>query len=205
MADIKSILTVNIRQQFRGPFLAAVVVVLLTPVLYNVSALSRLASARPLEMVLVWIGAVLLTPICLPEQDRNIRDCVRVRKFNYYRLCIMRVIYSVITVFVIEGLFVAYMKFCECDVSVWHFAGGAASAFFFGCLGFFTAGITDNVIAGYMVQMIFYVMNYGLKEKLGVFFLFSMTFDSFYEKWWLLLFGVVLICMTFFGMRVRDK
>lgn len=204
--DLKRILAVNLKYQFKRPLLAAVVIVLLTPVFYNASALSYSASARPLELLLLWIGAALLTPVCLMESDNNIRDCIRVRRMNYYGICLMRIVYSVIALFVMEGLFVLYMKIGQCDVGVWHFIGGSASALFFGCLGFFTAGVTGNVIAGYMVQMIFYVMNYGLKDKIGVFYLFSMcTTGSFSEKWWLLLGSVVLMAGTFLGMRLRDR
>lgn len=203
--DLKRILTVNLRYQFKRPVLAALVVVLLVPVFYNVSALSYAASARPLELLLLWIGAALLTPLCLMESDENIRDCVRVRRMSYYTICLMRVLYSVIALLVMEGLFVIYMKIGQCDVTVWHFIGGSASALFFGCLGFFTAGVTGNVIAGYMIQMIFYVMNYGLKDKIGVFYLFSMSFGSFSEKWWLLFGSAVLIAGTFWGMRLRDR
>lgn len=203
--DLKRILTVNLKYQFKRPVLAALLVVLLVPVFYNVSALSYTASARPLELLLLWIGAALLTPVCLMESDENIRDCVRVRRMSYYGVCLMRIVYSVLALLVLEGLFVFYMKMGQCDVGVWHFIGGCASALFFGCLGFFVAGVTGNVIAGYMVQMIYYVMNYGLKDKIGVFYLFSMSFGSFNEKWWLLFGSAVLIAGTFLGMRLRDR
>ena len=203
--NLKKVLAVNLKHQFKGPFFAALVVVMLTPVFYNVSALSYLTSARPLELFFLWTGGVLLTPICLLEQDQNLRDCIRVRKMNYYMICLIRIVYSVVTLLVMEGLFVIYMKISQCDVTVWHFIGGSATALFFGCLGFFAAGITRNVIAGYMIQMIFYVMNYGLKDKMGVFYLFSMSFGSFYEKWWLLFFSAVLITGAFLGMKLRDR
>ncbi|MCM1466625.1 MAG: hypothetical protein NC086_00645 [Alistipes sp.] len=205
MSNLKKILAVNLKYQFRGPFFAALAVVLLTPVFYNVSALSRLASARPLEMFFLWTGGVLFTPICLLEQDKNIRDCVRVRKTDYYMVCLFRILYSAAALCVMEGLFVVYMKICQCDVTIWHFIGGTASALFFGCLGFFAAGVTGNVIAGYMVQMVLFVMNYGLKDKMGVFYLFSMSFGSFYEKWWQLFGSVVLVWGAFLVMRVRER
>lgn len=203
--DFRKIVSVNLKHQFRGPFLAACVITLLTPVFFPVSALSKLASARPLEMFLLWIGAVLLTPVCLPEQDGNIRDCVRVRKVDYYCVCFMRVIYSAVVLFILEGIFVLAMKLGECDVTIWHFFGGSASALFLGCLGFFAAGISGNVIAGYMIQTVYYLMNYGLKNKMGIFYLFSMSAGSFREKWWLYLSSAVLIAGAFVGMRMKDK
>lgn len=203
--DFRKIVSVNLKHQFRGPFLAACVITLLTPVLFPVSALPAPASARPLEMFLLWIGAVLLTPICLPEQDGNIRDCVRVRKLDYYCVCFMRFIYSAVVLFILEGIFVLAMKFGECDVTLLHFLGGSASALFFGCLGFFAAGISGNVIAGYMIQTVYYLMNYGLKDKMGVFYLFSMSAGSFREKWWLYLFSAVLVAGASVGMRMKDK
>lgn len=203
--DFRKIVSVNLKYQFKVPFVTACVITLLTPVFFHISALSGLASARPLEMFLLWIGAVLMTPVCLPEQDVNIRDCIRVRKVDYYGLCFMRVLYSAAFIFILEGIFVLVMKYCECDVTIWHFLGGSASALFLGCLGFFVAAVSQNVIAGYMIQMVYFVMNYGLKDKMGVFYLFSMSYGSFYEKWWLYLFSAVLVMGAFVGMRWKDK
>ena len=74
----------------------------------------------------------------------------------------------------------------ESRVGFCHFIGGYSSALFLGALGFFSAGISKNSIAGYMVSIIYYISNFFLKEDLGNLYLFSMSAGSFREKNWLL-------------------
>ena len=56
-----------------------------------------------------------------------------------------------------------------------------------------------------MAVTLYYLANYGLKEKLGRFYLFSMSAGSFTEKWWLLAGAAVFIAVTFAAMKVRQK
>ena len=90
------------------------------------------------------------------------------------------------------------------EVTFRHFSGAAASAAALGSLGFFAAAFSDNAIAGYMASLIYYIANFFLKQKLGVFFLFSMTFGSFSEKKWLIILSLVLIAAAFSVRKFRE-
>ena len=59
---------VNLRHNFLPCMLAALAVALCTSVVFEISSLDRELAAQPLEMLLSLSGAVLLTPVFLPEQ-----------------------------------------------------------------------------------------------------------------------------------------
>lgn len=193
------ILSVNLRRNFLPHFVVAVIIALLTPVVFSISSLDAKAAAQPIEMLLSLTGTVLLTPIFLPEQNENIRDLIRSKRTDYLNICIMRLIYSVFALAVIIGGFVLVMNFCESDVTIRHFIGGFATALLLGSIGFFSAAISENAPVGYMSSLIYYIANIGLKDKLGKLYLFSMSAGSFEEKYWLytssvFLFTAGLIC-----------
>ena len=89
------------------------------------------------------------------------------------------------------------MQCSESEITIRHFLGGFCSALFLGSLGFFFAGISQNAIVGYMVSLIYYITNFGLKGELKGFYLFSMSAGSFTEKYWLFGGSLVLIVVTF--------
>ena len=152
---------------------------------------------KPIERLLCFMGIMLLTPIFYPEQEKELRDVVSSKKTGYLTVCALRLLYSVITLSVLVVLFVCLLKAGESDVTDTHILGGLTTALFLGSIGFFIAGISDNTTLGYMAAMLYYLANYGLKDKLGHFYLFHMSAGNFEEKWWLLPGALLLIFLTF--------
>ncbi|MDE7365318.1 MAG: hypothetical protein K2N27_10650 [Ruminococcus sp.] len=196
------ILSVNLKHNFLIHFVLAVAVAVLTPVVFSISSLDARASAQPLEMLLSFVGTILLTPIFLPEQNHEIRDVIRSKKTDYLLVCAIRVMYSVLAVILITGIFVLVMKYCECDVTWKHFIGSLASSLFLGTIGFSVAGLSSSVSAGYMASMVYYATNIGLKDKLGICYLFSMySGGDFSDKYLLILLSVIIIAIVFIILR----
>ena len=196
------ILSVNLRHNFLIHFILAIAVAILTPVVFSISSLDARASAQPIEMLLPFIGVILLTPVFLPEQNEEIRDVIRSKKTDYLIVCLIRVIYSLMAIMLITGIFVFVMKHCECEVTWRHFIGSFASSLFMGTIGFTFAGLSSSVSAGYMAAMVYYAANIGLKDKLGICYLFSMyNNDEFSDKYWLILLSVLLITGVFVILR----
>lgn len=197
---------VNLVHNFLPPFALSVCFLMITPFLFNINALSSTQAARPIEFWLCFVGVILLVSVFLPEQDKDIRDVIRTKKFDYNNLCIIRLLYSVGAMAVLIILFTGIMKFCESDVRAYHVLGGIASAWFLGAVGFAVAGITDNVMAGYMSSILYYLASYGLKEKLGKFFLFPMSYGgNGGESGWLIGGAVVLTILTVGIIKCRHK
>lgn len=169
------ILGVNLRHHFLLPLAAAAGVVMLTPVFFNINALQETEAVRPLESWLCFVGAVLIVSVLLPEQDKNIRDVICARKCDYCVLLSIRLLYSAVAVTALIAVSAAVMRVCECDVRIEQVLCAAAGALFLGAVGFAAAGLTGNVTAGYMAAVLYYLANYGRKDKSAVFFLFPMS------------------------------
>lgn len=205
MSVIK-ILFVNLKYNFLIHFAIAVIIALLTPVVFSISSLDSRTSAQPLEMLLSFVGAVLLTPVFFPEQNEEIRDVIRSKKTDYLLICAIRVVYSVSAVMLITGIFVLAMKYCECDVTWKHFIAGSASSLFMGTIGFAFAGLSGSVSAGYMAAMVYYAANIGLKDKLGICYLFSMySGGDFSDKYLLILLSLFCIAVVFCILKVKES
>lgn len=199
------IMWVNIRYHFGLPLLTAAGIVLVTALVFNLSALTVKEAAKPVELFLCFTGVMLLTPVFYPEQNHDLRDVISSKKVSYLTVCALRVLYSVPVLALLVAVFVGMMKQNESAVTGAHILGGIATAAFLGSIGFLVAGISDNTTLGYMAAMLYYLANYGLKDKLGKFYLFSMSAGNFEEKWWLLFGAAVLILITFGVMKIRRK
>ena len=191
------ILSVNLRHNFMPHLFIALVIAFLTQALFGIASLDAREAAQPLERLLSLTGTVLLTPIFLPEQNEDIRDLIRSKRTNYLAVCALRLACSIFFLAVVMGSFTYIMQCCESAVSFRHFVGGFATALFLGSLGFLFAGISQNIITGYMVSLIYYMINFGMKDELKNLYLFSMSAGSFNEKYWLLGGSAVLMAATF--------
>lgn len=191
------IIGVNLRYNFLMPLASALGVLILTLLMFNITALQGIEAAKPIEFLLCFIGVTLLVPIFLPEQDENIRDVICAKKINYFNILLIRILYSVAAMIILIAFFLVIMKLCESDVTVKHLIGGIASAWFLGAVGFAVAGITNNVTVGYMTAMLYYLANYGMKDKVGKFFLFPMSYlGRFDESGWLIFGAASLMVIT---------
>lgn len=204
-STIRKILAVNLKHNFPVHMGIAVLIAGLTGSLCNITALDYRSAAKPIETFLCLTGPVLLVPVCLPEQNENIRDVICSKRVDYLFVCAIRVMYSAFFLAVLIGGFVGVMRCCESNVTAAHFVGGFASALFLGAVGFATAALSQNVTVGYMAALIYYLGNMGLKDKLGNFFLFSMYAGKDNGKGLLLLAAVVLLAVVFGMMRLRRK
>ncbi len=103
---------------------------------------------------------------------------------------------AVILTILLIGLFSAYMRLQKSDVTLLLFIGTVANAVFLGSLGMMTAALTDNTIIAYMIPLVYYALNYGMGNKLGHYFLFSMRASDFEPKLWLLTTGILLVFLS---------
>lgn len=198
------IVRINLRHNFLVHFCIALAVAVLTPLVFSISALDFASSARPLEMLLCMTGTVLLTPVFLPEQNENIRDVIRSKRFDYLSVCIIRVIYSIIALAAIIGVFVFVMKLCECDVTLAHFGAGFSSAYFLGAIGLAFAKFGGSPTVGYMASMIYYMLNF-IGSKLGSFWLFTMSNGMKSVNFALIIWGTLIIAGTFIASKIIDR
>jgi len=189
-----SILSRDIKRNYLPHFALAALIALLIPMFVSISALKGQAAAQPVEMFLTLTGIAALTPVFLPERDGNIRDVIRARKTDCTVIYTLRAACALLFTALLFGGFGIAMKLCESEATVKLLAGGFASAALLGAMGFAVSGLSENTAAGYMSAFIYYMANFALKEKLGVFFLFSVyLYGDYSSKPWQLLIASAII------------
>ncbi len=186
----------NLRHNFAPHFLLALVLLLLTPVLFGVANLDRMASAVPLEVFVSLTGIILLTPVFQPEQNPEIEETVQARFVSGVSVYLIRIAYSLAALTLLIGGFAAYMWFCGCAVDRGLVCGAVSNAVFLGGLGMAAAAATCNTAVSYMAPMVYYALNFTGGGKLGVFYLFSMMSGSGSAKGWLFGAGAALIALS---------
>lgn len=204
-AQIGVIAWMNLRHHFVLPFLSAVGILLVTALMFPVTALKGADVGKPLELLLPFAGAALLGAVFLPEQGKNIRDVMESKKMNGSVVYAIRLLYSIIALVMLVCLFAGIMYLNECELHWYHLYGGVVSAFFVGSIGFTVSGISGNTVIGYMATVIYYLACYGLKTQLGVFWLFRMSAGIETGKTWMLAGGIGLIAVTFGVLEIRRR
>lgn len=190
---LAKVVSSDVRHNFFGYYLAAFGVLLVTPVIFGLEELDGRMSAIPLEIMPLFMGIILFTPILAPEQNESILEVVRSKKMSRQLVTGMRIICSVIVLVLLVGVMCGYMRYNNCDVTLKMFAGAFAGAFALGSLGFFFSSVTDNTIVGYMTSMMFFLMNLFMKKRLGMFSLMTMSSEMKTNKLFLAGIAVVLI------------
>jgi len=203
--NLWGILRINLRRQFPLPALAALALMALTMFMFNIYSLEGDAVARPLEMLLIWIGPALLATVFLPEQNPEIRDVVRARRTGYLWVCLFRILYSVLAVLLLILCFTGIMKAGESQVLPYHIWGCICSALLLGALGLAVSGVTGNAAGGLMACMLYYLASYGMGRRLGAFSLFSMSKGAMQGKGWQLLLAAALVAGALLVMRRRRQ
>lgn len=198
-------LLVNLKRNSLPHILAAAVLTATVPLVFGLTSLSAPLAAQPLEMYLPLTGTILLTPLFLPEQNEDILDTVRVRRMPYLGICLIRLTYLCLILALLCGAITAALAAGECSVTPAHFAGGVYTAMFLGSLGIFGAAVGGNVIIGYMVSMIYFIVNFFLRKELGVFYLFAISAETGVSKLWLLGSSLVLTAAAFGYIRYIKK
>lgn len=162
----------NLRFNLLVHIAAAVGLLILTPVLFGLTALDFMTVAYPLELSLPFLGVILLTPVYSSEQDTGILDTVASRKTPHILICVIRIILAMVFTAIFICGFVLLMSVLESEVSIAHALAAYANAIFLGGLGALASAIGGHAVIGYMVPVLYYAID--LMGGTGSFTMFSM-------------------------------
>ncbi len=188
-----SIAKYNLRFSLLPHILAALGVIAVVPVIFGITALDSATAAFPLELGLPFIGLALLTPIYSAEQDSGILSVVVTRKTPYAVVCLIRIIICLLLGFLLIIGFVLAMAVLESDVSLAHGLASFSNAVFLGGLGILASAISGNTVIGYMLPLLYYVLD--LMGGMVPFTLFSMMREGGMEGK-TTLFGLGMLCIA---------
>ncbi|WP_343208084.1 hypothetical protein [Anaerolentibacter hominis] len=198
------IIKINFRRNFLPSLIMGVLLLLFIPFLFGITELDTREAAMPLELMVSLCGILMMTTVFYPEQKVNVKDLAESKWIDHLLVCKLRLGYSAGTVFLFTGCFTAVMKAFGSQVTLEHFLGTAATAFFLGSLGAFACGLSGNIAIGYMVPLVYYLINYS-SRAMGKFYLFSMQMGSTEEKLWLAAAGIVLLFLLFGIKRIQMR
>lgn len=188
---------INLKRNSLPHILAAATLTAGVPLVFSLNALSAPLAAQPLEMYLPLAGLLLLTPIFLPEQNEEIRDTVRVRRMSYLTVCALRLLYLCVIVCVLYGIITGVLVLGQSHVTPVHLWGGISTALFLGSIGILGSAAGGNAVIGYMASMLYFIVNFSLRTRLGVFYLFGLSTETGVSKLWLLGGAAVMTAAAF--------
>ncbi len=168
---------------------------LISPCFMGMKNLDAASTAKVLEMYVALIGIILLTPISLPEQNKEIRNLIEAKYTPSALVTIIRLFEAFFTMVLMIGIFIIILKNNNCIIPMGnYFLGTLAGAVFLGGVGFFAYSVFDQIAIAYMLPMVFYIINFGGGKKIAKdFYLFSMGYASYDEKVTLAITGSILI------------
>lgn len=204
MERILSIEIEHYKNHYAGHLAAALLFSLLAPVIMGMEALNQYQAGQILDVYFSLLGIVLLTPLFMPEQNKDIRDLLASREYPLRNIQLLRLLQAVVILAVLNLLVLFQMKLGECTFPFGtYFCCAMANCVFLGGLGIFAYGITDHLVIAYMIPVFYYICCYGAGQKyLGKFYLFSLMTGDLENKIWL---GTAGILLTAAGVVIRNR
>lgn len=205
MVRFWGILKTNFCLSIQNNLLLATLYLLIVPVLRGIENLNEIHSAECLEQSVILIGILIIVPLYAAEQKAAIREVVFTRKIPQWIIIFMRIIMAVILLVFLTGVFAGIMMMKNCTFPYMSYVlGTVASEIALGSIGFFTAVLSNSIIAGYLVSIGYFLFNYlGNIAGTNVFCLFSMGTGDFITKVWL--FGISILLITITLIYVKKK
>lgn len=192
-----------LKKQYYPHLLLVLLMALFSGGFVSLKGLESAQAAKVMEMYVAFIGLILFTPLFMPEQDKAIWNLERSKKTSMWKVYLFRMLPAALVCLFVILLFLYWMKRGggTFDVGI-LFRGSCCEIFFLGSIGFFVSAVTNQVIIGYMIAVIYYAVNISGKNYLGKFALFRMMKGDF-GTWMYWLLGAVLLFTA--GIIVREK
>lgn len=192
-----------LKRQYSLHLLAALAFCLLSGGIVSFRNLNEGQCARVMEQYVSLLGSLLMTPLFMPEQDREIWYLERTKAMSMWKLYLLRLLIGLL---VLALILTAYLGLLRAEGSVFQaerlWLGSFAEAVFLGSIGFCVCACTNQVVIGYMVSIIYYMCNYGAGKYFGPFELFTMTRGE-YDFWPCMLGGALFLIVL--GILVRER
>ncbi len=137
--------------------------------------LDAFQAAKVMEMYVAFVGILLMTPLFLPEQNQEIWLLEKSKAMPLWKQYLIRLLIAAMFLIIVVTVFCQMMKQGNSQFDgkeLW--CGSLCEIFFLGSIGFFVSGITNQIVLGYMVSVVYYFANIGASKYLGEFALFQM-------------------------------
>ena len=186
------------------PFLICILLLIVSPLFLGIENLTEPETAKVLEYYAVFISIILLPAVFLPEQDKDIRDLLSSKYMPVAKLYGIRMTQAIIYLMLLLGIYMCVLKAGNCEVAFLKlYMGELATMVFLGGMGIFFYALTDQVVVGYMIPLLYYMLNITISpNKIKGLYLFSMSIGKYEWKWTLGIAGVLLLAA---GIAIRSE
>lgn len=192
-----------VKRQYFPHLLLILLFVVLSGGFVSFRGLEDAQAAKVMEMYVAFTGILLFTPLFIPEQDREIWDLERSKGTAMWRLYLPRILLALLVCILVISLFMGLMVRGGGSFDAGSLLLGAyCEILFLGSIGFFASAVTNQVVIGYMIAVVYYAMNIGGGKYLGKFALFQMMKGE-YGSWIYWLLGAVVLLAS--GVVVRER
>lgn len=194
----------NQRHNLGIPFLICILLLVVSPLFLGIENLTEPETAKVLEYYVVFTGIILLPAVFLPEQDKDIRDLLSSKYMSVAKLYGIRMIQMIIYLMLLLAVYMCILKAGDCTFAFGKlYLGELATMVFLGGMGVFFYALTDQVVVGYMIPLLYYMLNITISpNKIKAFYLFSMSIGKYEWKWILGIAGLVLLTS---GIAIRSR
>lgn len=205
MRNALCILKANFHLAIQNNLFLAVAFLIAVPFVRGTENLDAVRSAECLEQFVALIGIFLIVPIAVPEQSKSIWELIAVRRISAWLVLLVRILMAILILIILTSFFAGSMILKQCTFPyISYVTGTVVTEMVLGSVGLFVAVLCNSVVAGYLVSMGFFLLNFlGNVSSESFFYLFSMGTENYGIKMWLLGFSILIIAITLFYERQK--
>lgn len=192
-----------IRYHYLPHLCGAALLVLCAGAVMSFRNLDTAGAAKVMEQYGVLAGILLLTPLFWPESDMEIWQLEASRYLPMWKLYLGRLLPAVCALAAAVSILILRLLAGGSVFPVgllWR--GAFCEALFLGGIGCFAAAVTNQVVLGYMVSVLYYAANMGMAKRLWKFGLFPICRGD--EGTWPWLLGAAVLLVAG-GIWLREK
>lgn len=192
-----------LRRQYLPHLLVTLLLCIMSGFFVSFQNLSPEQAAKVMEMFVIFTGILLFTPLFMPEQNREIWLLEKSKQTSLWQLYLVRILEALVLLAVIVTVFIGILSLGNSEFEVGKlWLGSFVEILYLGAVGFFVSGITNQVVLGYMVSVLYFVGNIGGSKYFGKLALFQMMKGDFAFIPWMMAGAVILLVA---GIVIREK
>lgn len=192
-----------LRRQYLPHLLVTLLLCIMSGFFVSFQNLSPEQAAKVMEMFVIFTGILLFTPLFMPEQNREIWLLEKSKQTSLWQLYLVRILEALVLLAVIVTVFIGILSLGNSEFEVGKlWLGSFVEILYLGAVGFFVSGITNQVVLGYMVSVLYFVGNIGGSKYFGKLALFQMMKGDFAFIPWMMA-GTVILLVA--GIVIREK
>ncbi|SHH90860.1 hypothetical protein [Clostridium grantii] len=201
MVNIKSMIKIikyNARILFGVNTIVAALFVGAMPFVFSLNNIEYSQIAKIAELYLPIIGIILLSYITSIERNNLIEEFSYTKKFRFNYIFLIRFFINTMLISFLLAVLFLYAKY-QGGIFPFHkvFIGCLVTTIYLGFLALTAYNLTKNLSVGYMIAFSYYFFEFSTKGKYTKeLYLFSLLKDSFSEKIYLAIGGIILLIVN---------